>query len=458
MFTTREAAEKLNVTIRRVNALIASGDLQAEKFGSAWMVDERSVLARLNQPVSNGRPKMGEKNPRTLASYTLMNRNHAVLDFTYNRRTHNTADVTPCEDVDWKPFGTGLIEAAPNRYDLATWISSRAIPALRPRLPQALRNSDVTDAPDLMLTSWGLNLSDQYWFKPTDTQADWHELNYFENEYEKAFGEVLLDGAKRKQVGGHTPDTATPGMLAKAWMNLDGVNCLVKGGFGNENREPYNELLATKLLARLLDQNEFVAYTLVERHGRTFSACPTMSTAATEFIPAADVLTAFGITEGRDVYRDYLNAGNALGIANMSEQIDKMILADHIMANFDRHTHNFGLMRNVESREEYRVAPLFDNGSGFYSRASIRELEARSYVWEAHPFRLYPSQQLELVGNLQWFDPECLEGFLDDIATVLGQNPSLNDRFIELVQQQTAQRITQVVNTATERNALFGGF
>ncbi|MEG2478349.1 helix-turn-helix domain-containing protein [Gordonibacter sp.] len=458
MFTTKEVAEKLNVTVRRVNALIASGDLQAEKFGNAWMIDERSVSTRLEQPIPSGRPKMGERNPRMLSSYVLMNRNHAVLTFTYNRRTHETANVTPCEGVDWKPFGTGLIETSPNRYDLATWISSRAIPALRPRLPLALRSPEVTDASDLMLSSWGLNLSDQYWFKPLDTQADWHELNYFENEYEKAFGEALLDGAKRAHIAGYTPDTATPGMLAKAWMRIDGIDCLVKGGLGNENREPYNEVLATKLLSRLLDQGEYVAYTLVERHGRAFSACPTMSTAETEFIPAADVLTAFGITQGRDVHRGYLDAGATLGISDISEQLDKMIVADHIMANFDRHTHNFGLIRDVESRGAYRVAPLFDNGGGFYSRATTVELETRPYVWEAHPFRMYPSQQLELVGSLQWFDPACLDGFMDDIATILGQNPNLDNRFIEMVQQQTAQRIAQVTHTAAERNALFGGF
>ena len=74
-------------------------------------------------------------------------------------------------------------------------------------------------------------------------------------------------------------------MLSKTWIHRDGTNLLVKSGTGNENREPYNELLATKLLARLLDDEDFVAYSLTERHGRAYSTCPTFITSETELIP-----------------------------------------------------------------------------------------------------------------------------------------------------------------------------
>ena len=68
----------------------------------------------------------------------------------------------------------------------------------------------------------------------------------------------------------------------------------------------------------------------------------------TELIPAQDVLTAFGITEGRDLHTGYLRALEELGVEDGRRLIDKMIVADYLMANFDRHTHNFGLLRSVE--------------------------------------------------------------------------------------------------------------
>ena len=95
MYTTKEAAQRLGISMRRVNALVASGDLEAQRFGRSWMLDERSVHERAERGRTAGRPKMNEKNERNLAPFTLMNRNHPVLDFVYNRRTRETADIVP---------------------------------------------------------------------------------------------------------------------------------------------------------------------------------------------------------------------------------------------------------------------------------------------------------------------------------------------------------------------------
>lgn len=459
MYTTKEAASMLGISVRRVSALIASGDLDAERFGRAWMVDERSVGERLalNRPA--GRLKMDEKVPGNLESYTLMNRDHPVLDFTYNRRTRETTDLVPQEGIDWKPLGIGLREHTPNRYDLAAWIAARSIPNLRPHLAPVLREEAMHHAADLLFSSWGLNLSDQYWFKPHGADLNWHDINYFENGYEEALGEALLSG----QVAGlgkrpvHSPDTATPGMLSKTWIRRDGVDYLIKGGVGNENREPYNELLATRLLSRLLGEGEFIPYELIDLKGRIYSSCPTMIMLDTELVPAADVLTAFGVTEGRDPYVGYLTAAQELGVQGIGEALDKMIVADFLMANFDRHTYNFGLIRNAETLGGYRVAPLFDSGCGFYSRATTEELITGRYLWESHPFRRYPSQQLALVESFAWYDPSCLEGFLDDVAEVLSLNPHLDEAFIEAVQLQTAKQLEKVNDAAAERGMVFPG-
>lgn len=472
MYTTKEAANHLGVSVRRVNALIEAGELEARKFGRAWMLDERSVQARAECARTVGRPKMDEKDARNLASYTLMNRNHPVLDFVYNRRTREAGHLVPREGIAWKPLGIGLREGSPNRYDLAAWIASRSIPDVRPNLAPMLRELAARHGADLMFGSWGLNLSDQYWFKPAGIDVDWHDINYFENGYEETLGETLLDGTAPAATSSsstadavgfagrgpritHSPDTATPGMLAKTWIRRDGTDYLIKGGIGNENREPYNELLATQLLSRLLDEGDFVPYSLIQRNGRAYSSCPTMIGSDTELVPAADVLTAFGVTEGRDLHRGYLDAGRTLGIPHFGQAISKMIVADHLMANFDRHAYNFGLIRHAETLDGYRVAPLFDNGCGFYSRATTAELEHGRYLWEAHPFRPYPSQQLALVDDLSWYDPASLDGFLDDVAEVLGLNPHLDEQFIEAVQRQTARQIEAVNDLAAERRTIF---
>lgn len=52
--TTRQAAEKLGISIRRINALIQSGQLPAEKFGPINMIDEEDL--KLVEDRKPGRP------------------------------------------------------------------------------------------------------------------------------------------------------------------------------------------------------------------------------------------------------------------------------------------------------------------------------------------------------------------------------------------------------------------
>lgn len=457
MLTTREAAAMLGVSTRRVTALIEAGDLQAQKFGRSWAVDEASVREFGSRNRSAGRPKMGERNPANLERYTLMNCEHAVLDFTYNRRTLEVGDLAMREGLAWKPLGIGLIEKTPNRYDLAAWIRARSIPDLRPHLPQALRDARIGSAPELMFSSLGLNLSDQYWFRPIDSEVRWADVNYFQNGYEEAFGSALLVG-ERVQQGmkpTYSPDVATGGALAKAWTRRDGVDCLLKSGTGGENREPYNELLATRMLARLLDEGEYVPYSLVERRGRVLSSCPSMVSCETELVPSADVLCAFGVSEGRDAYQGYLQACAALGVEAAERSLAKMIVADYLMMNFDRHVYNFGLVRNAESLDGYRVAPLFDNGCGFCCRATLGELAHGRYLWESHPFSPYPIQQLALVNDFGWYDPSVLEGFDEEIAEVFGMNPQIGEEFVAAVQGQFAKQLRTVNDVAAEHGVGF---
>ena len=55
IITTKVAAEMLGVTVRRVQALIKDGRLQAEKLGRDWVVKESDIESVRERKV--GRPK-----------------------------------------------------------------------------------------------------------------------------------------------------------------------------------------------------------------------------------------------------------------------------------------------------------------------------------------------------------------------------------------------------------------
>ena len=69
----------------RVNQLIRSGMLAAEKVGGIWLIDEQSVEARRNAAPKAGRPP-ASSSKGDVGRYVLMNRTHEVLSFATMRR------------------------------------------------------------------------------------------------------------------------------------------------------------------------------------------------------------------------------------------------------------------------------------------------------------------------------------------------------------------------------------
>ncbi|HEY0321685.1 MAG TPA: helix-turn-helix domain-containing protein [Pyrinomonadaceae bacterium] len=53
--TTKQAAERLGITSRRVQALVTAGRLPAQKFGRDYMIREKDLKLVENRKV--GRPK-----------------------------------------------------------------------------------------------------------------------------------------------------------------------------------------------------------------------------------------------------------------------------------------------------------------------------------------------------------------------------------------------------------------
>ena len=450
MLTTAEAAEILGVSPRRVISLIESGDLVAERFGRQWMVDERSVEKRASSPKLSGRPKLGQKDLLALSSHTLMNRDHPVLDFTYDRKGKRTRIERVYDNALWGPLGIGRRTRqkndgwrppVPNEIDLQLWLEHRYMPPLRPEASRLLHQTGNPSTDMLMFSSLGLNLSDQYWFKPVNSSMSWHEVNFFDNDYE----------ATRPH---RSPDSSTPGALEKWWERRDDGNWLVKASSTAEEREPYNEILATKLLGRLLDADEFVPYRLEHHNGRACSACPTMATRYTEFVSANDVAAYFGISEGRDFYTGFIRACDELGIRDSRTKLAKMIVCDHVMANFDRHRANFGLMRNAETLDGWRIAPLFDHGAAFFSRATAAELARKRCTWVANPFEEYPLAQLARIEDMTWYEPDMLDGFIDEVEKLLGLNPHLPAGIVERIAYHVRRNIEVVNDLYAERVGL----
>ena len=58
-----------------------------------------------------------------------------------------------------------------------------------------------------------------------------------------------------------------------------------------------------------------------------------------------------------------MNCAEALGIPDVVQFLDRMLVLDYIIANEDRHLNNFGAIRNAETLEWLGMAPIYDSGS-----------------------------------------------------------------------------------------------
>ena len=61
MLTTRDAAARLGLSVRRVNDLIQQGQLPAQKLGRDYVIDEKDVERVSKVERKRGRPRKSEK-------------------------------------------------------------------------------------------------------------------------------------------------------------------------------------------------------------------------------------------------------------------------------------------------------------------------------------------------------------------------------------------------------------
>ncbi len=454
MLSTAEAAKLLNISPRRVRALAESGNLKAQRVGRAWLIDEGSARQRADAPVAVGRPKDGERDAFAIGSFVLMNRNHEVAQFEFNKKRERVVSLKPLADAAWAPLGACSRPGKLHPDFLQQWMANRVIPEARPRIKDLLEEQGFSNISQLAFSSLGLSLSDQYWFKPVDAETgkalplDWANINYFDNGFDDGSGATLM-GIDSGSGTDRSPSNTTNGMLEKRWVMREGKPWLMKGSTPGSNREPFSELLATKLFERLLEPEEFVSYELAFEGSKPYSLCPDMLSADQELVPANDVVGCYGL-HSAGLYESYVAKISELAGRNLRKSIDKMIVCDYLMANDDRHLFNFGLIRDVESLQVLGCAPLFDSGCAFFARATLAQLRAKRYFYDSHPFRENPYSQLALVEDLAWFEPEKLDGFADEVVETLSQNEDLTEEFVELAAKRIQRNIDKVIDLSLE--------
>jgi len=336
-----------------------------------------------------------------------------VAELTLDQATGSIAAIGTVSNANHLPLGIAMRKGVVDRTALNEWWIGRSIPASRAGLRQALDALRLS-APQLLLDKClGLSLSDQYWIKPIESGLGWHDVNFFENPFSEDVGEILFGGnAAGRSLSLMSPDNTSDGWLRKKWIVRDGKRYLIKGGSGAIRQEPYNEVIASRIMERL--HIPHVEYTLQTHAGAPCSVCEDFISPETEYIPAWYVMRTAAKPNHASLYSHYIQCCEALGLSDIELAMAQQITLDYLISNEDRHQGNFGIVRNADTLKAIDAAPVFDSGSSLWFTLPTGQIRANAPA-ACKPFKAEHLEQLRLVSDFDWLDASALSR-IGDVA------------------------------------------
>jgi Zn-finger nucleic acid-binding protein len=294
--------------------------------------------------------------------YILKHKNTPVMLFKLND-DFELSETSEVFNEERLPFGLKYKGKEKAQFiQLSDWIKNRGLPRERSDLANIELDMNAKNSVALLFGSYALNLTDHYWVHKSDVDLKWNDVNFFENEFKEVvnfdFTGVYEDN-RNIQVA---PDLTVDGSLRKKWVISDGGRHLIKGSRYDEMQEPFNEVIASKIMKLLGIEN--TPYGLVRNKSNNIplSICKCMVNRDTEYITARVVRDTEPKNDRND-YDRFIQICEKKGIKDAKEKIDDMIAVDFIIGNTDRHTGNFGIIRNADNLEWLKIAPIFDNGN-----------------------------------------------------------------------------------------------
>lgn len=354
--------------------------------------------------------------------YILMHKDNPVAALEIDEASGVISAIGEVYAEEHIPLGITVKRGKIKRSELNDWWKGRAIPASRSGIKTVLEDLQIATTQRLLEKCLGLSLSDQYWICPQSKNLKWSEINFFENNFSDDMGNILFGKISsgemiiNDEISLMSPDNTSDGWLKKKWKIINGKRCLIKGGSGAIQQEPYNEVIASKIMERL--DIPHVKYSLIMEEEYPYSICEDFITPQTELISAWYVMQTEKKPNHISVYQHYVNCCEKLGIPKIKESLDKMMVVDYLIANEDRHQNNFGVIRNAESLNFIGAAPLFDSGTSLWFDKPTPMI-GRTAKLQCKPFKNTHEEQIKIVSSFEWLDISKLNGIEEEFRELV---------------------------------------
>ena len=357
-----------------------------------------------------------------MSKYILMHKDNPVAALEIDEASGVISAIGEVYAEEHIPLGITVKRGRIERSELNDWWKGRAIPASRSGIKTVLEDLQIATTQRLLEKCLGLSLSDQYWICPQSRNLKWSEINFFENNFSDDMGNILFGKVSsgemilNDEISLMSPDNTSDGWLKKKWKIINGKRCLIKGGSGAIQQEPYNEVIASKIMERL--DIPHVKYSLIMEEEYPYSICEDFITPQTELISAWYVMQTEKKPNHISVYQHYVNCCEKLGIPKIKESLDQMMVVDYLIANEDRHQNNFGVIRDVKKLNFIGSAPLFDSGTSLWFDKPTPMIR-RTAKLQCKPFKNTHEEQIKLVSSFEWLDISKLNGIEEEFRELV---------------------------------------
>ena len=325
---------------------------------------------------------------------------------------------------------------APDGTGLGEWWKLRAIPDSRKGIRQVLSRLSEETSQSLMLSSYGLSLTDHYWIQPVGQELYWKDLNFYENDFTDKLGDILTDSERDQSVldgiSKLSPSVSVNGDMKKKWIIRDGRRYLLKVNPNYHSQQAVNEVIAGKLHERLGWKN-YVSYEMGAIHIRggeyPCSLSPMFTSVETEFVSAYQIVANYKVPNDISLYEALIRQAVSLG-ANEEEArsfLEYMILTDFILTNTDRHLNNFGFIYDPKQHRLSGMAPLFDTGNSLFYDCDVIPHGGNLLDIPVNSFSKREADQLHYVKTDAGVKLESLAHFPEEAEALLKEYTDMTD-------------------------------
>lgn len=234
-----------------------------------------------------------------------------------------------------------------SRWPLSKWADIRVLDVSRPNAKKLLRFFDLeySQPTEILLKNHAVCLTDSYWVRKEHEQLTWEAVKPDTD----ILAPLALYGMLEEDVTSdiRSPELTNTGSYEKAWMKVNGIWSLIKHG---TLEECFTEVLVSGIAGLLaLD---------CTRYALDMESC---TVSCQDFTQGHLNLEPMSYVVDDDI--DYAKSFEWLECQDRSltrSYLD-MLFLDALVGNPDRHTNNYGLLRNPSTGEILRMAPIYDN-------------------------------------------------------------------------------------------------